>query len=728
VIAVFGQTVNHKFITFDDAQYVSENPYVNRGLTAEGIAWAITTYHASNWHPLTWLSHALDCQFYGVKPGGQHLTSMLLHAAAAAVLFLALRRMTKAIWPSAWVAAVFAIHPLRVESVAWVAERKDVLSGLFFMLTLWFYARYTERPESWGRYWLVLASFALGLTAKPTLVTLPFVLLLLDYWPLRRLGAGSEEQAGYPGYPLVGRGSVSGGASSEAVENHDERIQGLNSERNPLSSQRFSSLSFEDSPGGSQEDEVNLPWRDRPVVRLVIEKIPLFVLAAASCLVTLAAQHGAMRSLQQMALPWRIAHAAVAYVAYLEKMLYPAGLAVFYPLAKGPPPASEVVVAAIVLLTISAAVLILRRKCPYLLFGWLWYLGTLVPMIGLVQVGDQAMADRYTYLTQIGLYMAIAWGAADVAGGWPNLRWALAALSVLMVAGLMACAWQQARRWRDSETLFTHTLACTSQNYIAYYCLGVVSFRHGQFDDAISDYRKALDFNPDYPDAHCYLGNGLARRGQVGEAIEHYQKALDINPDYADAHYNLGIALAGQGKIDEAIVHYRKALEINPDYVDVHNNLGNALARRGQVDEAITQYRKALKILPDDADAHYNLGNALVGRGQLDEAIVHYRKVLELKPDYIDVHYKLGNALVGRGQLDEAIAHYLFFLDIKPNNVEVHCNLAVALARHGQRDEAIAQYRKALDLASARNDRALAEVIRSRIRRLQTGAASGKAP
>ena len=366
VIAVFGQTASHDFVNFDDNDYVYENRHVRGGLTGEGTAWAITAYHAGNWHPLTWLSHMLDCQLYGLKPGGHHLTNVLLHAAAAVLLFLALRRMTGALWPSAWVAAVFAIHPLRVESVAWVAERKDVLSGLFFMLTLWFYARYAERPASWGRYLLVVASFALGLTAKPMLVTLPFVLLLLDYWPLGRLRSHLRLRTGSSPPPLDRREDPLVGSGCGFVPGNARRP--------------------------AQDHAV--AWSNWPF-------------------------------------PGRVANAAVAYVAYLGKMFYPAGLAVLYPLPKGPPPAWEVVAAVAVLLAISTAVFVARRKCPYLLFGWLWYLGTLVPVIGLVQVGNQAMADRYTYLTQIGLYAAIAWGAAH----WP-------ALGPIVVG-----RWRPSRRW-----------------------------------------------------------------------------------------------------------------------------------------------------------------------------------------------------------------------------------------------------------------------------------------
>ncbi len=437
VAAVFGQTVSHDFVYFsDDAEYVTDNRLVQQGLTGQGIVWALTTFHTTNWHPLTWLSHMLDCELYVLNPGGHHLTNVLLHAAAAVLLLLALRRMTGALWASAWVAAVFALHPLRVESVAWVAERKDVLSGLFFMLTLWFYARYAERPASWGRYLLVVASFALGLTAKSMLVTLPFVLLLLDYWPLGRLGPSRE---------------------------------------------------------GSAAEGADPPRPGRLLVRLVVEKIPFFVLAAASCVVTLAANRSAVKPLEQLPFLWRLANAAVAYVAYLGNMLYPVGLAVLHPVPKGPPPAWETAAAVTLLLAISTAAFVLRRKCPYLLVGWLWYLGTLVPVIGLVRAGNEGMADRFTYLTQIGLYMAIAWGAVHVVRSWPDCRWGIAAVAALVVAGLMGCASQQTQYWHDSETLWKHTLECIPQN----------------------------------PIAENNLGNALAARGEFGEAIDHYQKALE---------------------------------------------------------------------------------------------------------------------------------------------------------------------------------------------------------
>ncbi|MGO9112057.1 MAG: tetratricopeptide repeat protein [Thermoguttaceae bacterium] len=579
VIAVFGQTSSHDFVNLDDDVYVYENWHVRAGLTGEGIGWALIACHASNWHPLTWLSHMLDCQIYDLKPGGHHLTNVLLHAAASVILFLAMQRMTGAIWPSAWVGAVFAIHPLRVESVAWVAERKDVLSGLFFMLTLWFYARYVERPASWGRYLLVVASFGLGLTAKPMLVTLPFVLLLLDYWPLGRMqGAG-----GAPGVPACG--SRVGEQAAGRGRNAGQSL----ADRGPKDD-RLRILDFRSQVSGSCSP---LP-APCSLLSLVVEKIPLFVLAAVSCAMTLTAQRGAMPASEQLDFLWQAANAVAAYVAYFGKMVYPAGLAVLYPLPKGPLPVWEVVSAASVLLAISSAVFVFRRRCPYLLFGWLWYLGTLVPVIGLVQVGSQAMADRYTYLTQIGLYAAFAWGVAHVAGLWPNCRWPCAAVSALVLAGLIVCAWQQARHWRDSETLWTHTLACTLQNSTAHDSLGLALAGHGRLDEAIAQYQEALKSKPDYVKAHVNLGVALARRGRLDDAVAHFQRVLEIKSDNVEAHINLGLALARLGRMDEAIVHFQKAVEIKSDSAEAHINLGDALAGRGQDDDAIAHYQKAL--------------------------------------------------------------------------------------------------------------------------------------
>jgi Flp pilus assembly protein TadD len=549
VALVFGQTVRHEFVNYDDNSYVYENHQVAQGLTTHGIAWAFTSFHFNNWHPLTTLSHMLDCQLYGLHAGGHHLTSVLLHAVVAILLFLVLLRITGDLWPSVFVAAVFAIHPLRAESVAWVAERKDVLSGLFFMLTLWAYAGYARRPFSLGRYLTVVLLFALGLMAKPMLVTLPFVLLLLDYWPLGRIGLHAA--------------------------------------------------------GISR--------------RVVVEKLPLLALTAASCVVTFFAQGEAIRSVESISLSSRIANALVSYLAYIRDIFYPVGLAVLYPYPEGDLPIWKVAASSLAVTGISAAALVWRCRFPYLFVGWFWYVGMLVPVIGLVQVGLQSMADRYTYLPQIGVCIAVAWGVAQLAISWRyrfRVYGAAAALAVLVLIGL---AWKQTSYWRDSEALWIHALASTARNSPAHLNLGLALAGRGQLDAAIIHYQKALELKPDSSNARNNLGLALAQKGQADEAIAHFQKAVEIKPDYANAHQNLGVALEGRGQVEAAIAHYRKALELEPDYPDItHNNLGSALARRGQLDAAIVHFRKALELRPNYAEARNNLDLALRLRGQPD--------------------------------------------------------------------------------------------------------------
>ncbi len=743
VALVFGQTVRHEFLTdYDDKDYVYENSQVAHGFTIQGIVWAFTHFHSANWHPLTWLSHMLDCQLYGLNhPSGHHLTNILLHAASAILVFLVLRRMTGDLWPSAFVAALFAIHPLRVESVAWVAERKDILSGLLFMLTLAAYVGYVRRPFSLCRYLLVTALFVLGLMAKAMLVTLPVVLLLLDYWPLERMGA-TAQQALLP-------------------------------------------------------EQARLPRQDSlTLLRLLLEKLPWLVLAAASCVITRYAQDTSLISTEVLTLPPRIANALVSYATYLCRSVYPLGLAAFYPHPQNSLPVWMIAGSLLLLVGVFLAVFVCRRKCPYLLVGWLWFLGMLVPVIGLVQVGFQSMADRYAYLPQLGLCIALAWGAECISRQWPYRRSIGGAASVLVVMSLACCAWQQASYWKDDETLWPHALACTSKNWLAHNNLGAVLGSRGRLDEAIAhyqsaleikpdyagiyfnlgaalaereevneaviQYRKALEINPNYADAHNNLGTVLASQGRVDEAITQYQKALEINPDHARAHNNLGIVLAGRGRVDEAIANYQEALQIKPDYPEAYNNLGAVLFRNGRWDEAIADYQKALEIKPDYADAHNNLGIVLAGRGRIDEAIAQYQKALECKPDYAEAHNNLGIVLArngrvdeaithylkaleinpgharahnslgvilaGRGQVDEAISHYRKALEIQPENVQAHVNLGDVLAVRGRLDEALTHYQKALGLAAARNDKALADAIRARIRLRQSVVPAGNPP
>ena len=624
VAIVFGQTLRHGFVNFDDDVYVYAAPRIVQGLTYRSVAWAFTHSHAGNWHPLTSISHMLDCQMYCLRPAGHHLTNLVLHAAAAVLLFLVLRSLTGELWLSAFVAAVFAVHPLRAESVAWVAERKAVLSGLFFMFTIAAYTWYARRRFSLARYVAVVMLFALGLMCKPSLVTLPFLLLLLDYWPLGRLDPPPAAENGLQPVGQLGR---------------------------------------------------------RILVRLVVEKLPLVALVIPICVTVLQMQRIGLQPLTVLSPTARVANALVSYVAYLGQLFYPVNLVAFYPHPGNALPIWKPVGAALVLLAISIAALVWRRAHPYLPIGWLWYLGTLVPVIGLVQVGQQQMADRYTYRSEIGISIALAWGIADLSRSWPWRRPVLACAAALVVASLMGITWRQTSYWRDSTTLWRHALNCNPRNYLAHLDLGNVAMECGRVDEAIRHYRKALEINPGYALAHCNLGQMLAMRIRrkkpygisrrrwnwiqslptpiqsrerdgptktVGPAIAYYRKtwkstptspwpktiwgppwptwesstrplsitsrpwksapAMPIvtttwavpfiagdesttllfsgvrlcrsDPAYAQAHFYLGQICLQQRKFDEAIDHFRKALSINPQLRIASQCLALALSQQ----------------------------------------------------------------------------------------------------------------------------------------------------
>src|SRR5213080_4076981 len=504
---VFGQTLWHDFINYDDPRYVYENTKITGGLSISGIDWAFSHIHSLNWHPLTTISHMLDCQLYGLKAGWHHFTNVLLHTIAAILLFIALRQMTGALWRSAFVAAVFAIHPLRVESVAWIAERKDVLSGVFFMLTLLAYVPYVRAP-SIRRYLFVAVVFAFGLMSKPMLVTLPFVLLLLDYWPLGRIRGQKSDVSGH--------------------EN---------------------------------------------LVMLVVEKIPLVGLSAISSVVTFLAQRGAVGWTEQLPVLARINNAVVTYAAYMWQMLWPVKLAVFYPHPESRLPLWEIILCLLLLIGITAAAVVLRKSRPYFITGWLWYLGMLVPVIGLVQVGWQGRADRYTYLPQIGLYIAITWGIADVTAALRWQREILTAGTAIVVGLLSWCASVQASYWRDSETLFTHALAVTSNNDVAENNLGIVFLQKGNLDKAISLLQAAVDLRPENSPAHENLAKALLQKGQVTDALVHYRRLLELQPDNIEAHNIVGTVLIQQGQAREAVEEWQKVLAIQPDNGNAMSNL-----------------------------------------------------------------------------------------------------------------------------------------------------------
>jgi protein O-mannosyl-transferase len=623
---VFGQTVRYEFVNFDDDIYVYDNPRITRGLTLQAIEWAFSHSYSYYWAPLSALSHMLDCQLYGLSPGGHHLINVLLHGATAVLLFLLLKEMTGALWRSAFVACVFAIHPLRVESVAWVTERKDVLSGLFFVLTLGAYVNYVRHLGGKGsraRYLAVAFLFAMGLMSKPSsLVTLPFVLLLLDYWPLNRFGQSVSADA--PAAPIRRQDSLSG----------------------------FKAL--------------------------LIEKIPLFALSTVSCLVTMLTVTPV--SVEQRSIAARLGNAIISYTAYLGQTFYPSDLAPFYPFPASGIPPWKVLLSLVLLASITIGVFALRRSRPYLVVGWLWYLGMLTPMIGLIQVGEQARADRFTYLPQIGLLLLIAWAMRDLCASLRHRRAVLGAGALMAVAALMACAQLQASHWKNSETLWRHTLACTSGNNIAHNNLGTALLQMGRVDEAAIHFQKVLEVQPQYAEAHNNLGNVFFQNGRVDEAVAHYQKALEINPKLALARYNLGVAFLQNGQVPEAVGYFQGALDVEPDFAKAHYNLGNAFVQLGRVSEALVHYNEALEINPNYAEAEYNLGIALLQIGRLSEAISHYNKALVINPNYVEAHNNLGTALVQLGRVSEALAHFQKAMEINPLNVEAQNNMALVLA------------------------------------------------
>ena len=590
---VFGQLLQYDFINYDDPRYVYENTNITKGLTIGGIAWAFTHIHSMNWHPLTTISHMLDCQLYGLKPGAHHFTNVLLHSIVAILLLLVLQRMTGgpsgsgSIWRSAFVAAVFAIHPLRVESVAWIAERKDVLSGVFFMLTLLTYFRYV-RVRSIGHYLTVLFMFALGLMCKPMLVTLPFVLLVLDYWPLGRIRGQKSDVSGH--------------------EN---------------------------------------------LVMLVVEKIPLVGLSAISSVVTFLAQRGAVGWTEQLPVLARINNAVVTYAAYMWQMLWPVKLAVFYPHPESRLPLWEIILCLLLLIGITAAAVVLRKSRPYFITGWLWYLGMLVPVIGLVQVGWQGRADRYTYLPQIGLYIAITWGIADVTAAWRWQREILTAGTAIVVGLLSWRASVQASYWRDSETLFTHALAVTSNNDVAENNLGIVFLQKGNLDEAISL----------------------------------LQAAVDLRPENSPAHENLAKALLQKGQVTDALVHYRRLLELQPDNIEVHNIVGTVLIQQGQAREAVEEWQKVLAIQPDNGNAMSNL--AWVFATSPDDSLRDGAKAVQLAEQAMRISG-------GRIPI-------------------IFRTLAAAYAENGRFSEAIQTAQRGIELANSRGNSGLATELQSNI-------------
>jgi tetratricopeptide (TPR) repeat protein len=635
---VFGRTVGFDFLNYDDSFYVYQNPIIKNGLTRAGFVAAFTQSLVGNWHPLTSTSLMLDAQLFGLNAGGYHFVNVLLHTIAVLLLFLVLKAMTGPTWRSAFVAVLFAVHPLRAESVVWISERKDVLSGIFFLLTLGAYLRYA-RQRRLSAYLIVAAALTLGLLSKAMLVTVPFVLLLLDYWPLRR------------------------STFLQAKTSGDATVI---------------------PPAGTT-------W-------LILEKLPLLALAAAVSIATVIAQKPALESAAYLSLSWRIQNALVAIWVYLRQMILPSDLAIFYPHLKGSLPLLEVGLALVLLLVTSAAVLAGRKRYPYLVTGWFWYLGMLVPVIGVVQVGWQAHADRYTYLPQIGIYLMISWGVADLSAGWRWRQPILTGAATLVVVALMMLAWRQVDYWSSSAVLWRHTLAVTTNNDVAERGLGTALIKLGQVDEAIAHDRAALRIRPGDTNGLTNLANALLQKDELPEAIEHFREVARLRPNDNEARRNLGKALFRSGAIDESVAEFREALRIRPTDSDVAYSLGNALLQKGEASAAIPYFRKAIESDRNNIAAHYNLAIALQHDGQLDAAIAEFRKTLNLDPRKVDARNNLAITLLKKNLTKEAIAEWQAALRVQPGNAEVHNNLAVAFLGQGRIAEAIAEWRETLRL------------------------------
>ena len=634
----FWPVLKHQFVKYDDDKYVTENPHVTGGLTLQSVVWAFTRPHFFMWHPLTSLSHLLDYELFGLDPFGHHLTSLLLHIVNVLLLFWVLKRLTGAVWPSAFVAAVFAVHPLQVESVAWVAERKNVLSTFFWMLTVAAYIRYVERP-SIGRYLLIVLAFSLGLMAKPTVITLPFVLLLLDYWPLQRLqwpGQSKDENSPQARLAMVRQA------------HHPEQSQG--------------------KPGHQQ-----LSLR-----RLFAEKVPLFILAGIVSAITYIAQQsgGVVSGLESIPIKYRVANAVISYATYIEKLFWPSGLAVFYPHPGGNFSAVRLAASAILLPAVSACIYFFRNR-KYPVTGWFLFLGVLVPVIGLVQAGAQGRADRYMYVPMVGLLVMVARGTGDLVAKWRYRAVALALSAVVIISAAMVTTLLQLRHWQDSTALFTHTLNVTRNNFVIHNNYANLLSASGKIDQAIEHYNICLQLRNDSPEVHNNFGNTLVAKGRIPEAIVHYQKAIEL----AESQKSSGRLL--------------------PVLSEAHYNLADALRIQRQFQEATEHYTEALKLKPNDPDTLRGLGLTLVELKRFEEAIKCYRKMLELEPDNIIAHGLLGLALAGQGKVDEAIEQFRVVLSRQPDDVEMYCNVGILLEQQGKVDEAIIKYRRALQINPA---------------------------
>jgi protein O-mannosyl-transferase len=696
-LVLYWPATRYDFINCDDPGFVTSNPRVQGGLSWEAVKWAFQTSEVDYWHPVTWLSLMADSSFFGRGAGGFHFTNLALHSANGALLFLVLRLLTRKFWRSALVAALFAWHPLRVESVVWVTERKDVLSGFFGLLALIFYARYARaksenrnpkaegNPKPEGRspkpepeglwsisYLLSLGFFACGLMSKAMLVSLPGVMLLLDFWPLRRMQ----------------KADATGRHHAPRITHHGPRS--------------------------------TLPALRSTLLRLLGEKIPFFLLSALFCLVTFLTEQGrrAPSDLPDPSALLRIENALVAYARYLGKILWPASLALPYT-NPGHWPWQELTGAALILAGLLVAAVWLAWRRPYVLMGCCWFFGSLLPVIGLTKGWGVFMADRFTYLPSIGLLIMVVWALADLSAGW---RYRMPAMPLAGGAAVVLClalTRLQAGYWSDSEALFRHTLKVNARTLFAHGNLAVALEKKGRVEEAIWHSQEAVRLNPLAPSVRNDLGVMLLKGGRADEAISECGEAIRLKPDYADAHNSLGNALEKTGRINDAIAQYQEAIRLEPDRFLAHNNLGIVLGKTGRMEEAIREFEEAIRLNPRSAEAHYNLGIALERESRTDNAIWQFQETLRLEPEHAEAHYHLAVALGRKGQADEAIRHFHETLRLKPEHAEAHYNLAVALGQKGDINEAIHQLQETLrlkpDHAQAHNNLGIALYQQGRV-------------
>ena len=642
VFAVYWQVVGFDFVNFDDPYYVKDNDVVGKGITLDGIRWAFTSVYVSNWHPLTWISHMLDVQFFGMSPGFHHFTNLLIHALNTILLFILFKNMTGAVWRSAAVAALFALHPLHVESVAWISERKDVLSTFFWMLTMVGYIWYVQKRNI-RRYLIVVTFYILGLMSKPMLVTLPFVLLLLDFWPLNRIER------------LSGSSDIHSYMARSEISRHKIAI-------------------------------------------LVTEKIPLIVLAMISSGVTFLAQQsgGSVISGQTIRLGSRIINAVITYITYLEKMFLPRNLAAFYPYPHAFP-LPEIILCTFLLLTITGFVLMFAKKFSYLVVGWFWYLGTLVPVIGIIQAGGQSMADRYTYIPLVGIFLMAVWGLTDLLRRWRYGRVTLGISFASVIIIAMWVSWIQIGYWKNSETLFRHALDVTDNNYFAHYNLGTALLEKGDNAGAARQYEESLRINPHNASAHNNLGNLLYLTGNADEAIEHYWAALKIDPHKADVYYNMGTIYYQKGNIHKAIKCFEQAIGEKPGYIQAMEKLEFAKTQQAHSPDPISSLQRSILLDPFNPMLYVSLGDIYRQQGEYDEAIAQYQKAVSLQPKLIKAMYGLVLTYTSKKEYSKSVDELQNIRQLQPDNPEIYYNIACMYAKQNMADESIVWLKRSID-------------------------------